>query len=544
MLVLGLSGGFSRHDVDFVPGLPHWFFYDSAAVLLHDGKVVCAVEEERLNRIKQTNRFPAHAVQACLTTASASLADLDATAYFVEEDYTDRSLLVQYAGAPEVPALGSRALITRRLAEYLGEGPDPTRIRFVAHHLAHAQSVNGQSGFDRSLVLVVDAQGEGDAVSVYASDGWQLDLLTSKYHTDSLGHLYSWGTELLGFKAVTDEYKFMSLASYGRPEVFRAGLRAVYELRPDGDYGLDLGALPDVLQRAGIYPPRVGTGFEQPHRDFAAGVQEMLEEITLHVLRHWRKETGLTRLAVAGGVGQNCTLDGKLAQSGLFDDVVAHPAAHDAGAALGAAAVVVGEQAAAPKRARVREVFWGKPLPPPDALRRTLSGWADYVTAAESARVEHDAAAMLAAGEIIAWVQGLSEFGPRALGNRSILADPRPAVNRDRVNFAIKRRESFRPFAPSVKAERVTDYFEFPDAMPNPDFMVFTVPVRARAAGGARCCNARRRHVAGARRRPDGQPAVLAPAGCRRACDRRAGRAEHVVQQQQRADRRLPSRTR
>jgi predicted NodU family carbamoyl transferase len=214
------------------------------------------------------------------------------------------------------------------------------------------------------------------------------------------------------------------------------------------------------------------------HKDFAAGLQEMLETIAWHVIGYWQRQTGHRRLALAGGVGQNCTLNGQLLRRRVFDDVFVHPAAHDAGAALGAALKVQADIGGPLPRQRLREVFWGPALPAHDTVRRLLDRWRGFITVRRSTQIERDTAALLARNKVIGWVQGRSEFGPRALGNRSILADPRPKSNRDRVNLMVKQRETYRPFAPSVRAEDLREYFEFPMNMEPPDFMVFTMPVR------------------------------------------------------------------
>jgi predicted NodU family carbamoyl transferase len=245
---------------------------------------------------------------------------------------------------------------------------------------------------------------------------------------------------------------------------------------------LDHAELQPAFSRIGFPLRRKGERFRQEHKDFAAGLQEVLENIGWHVISHWQRATGHRRLALAGGVGQNCTFNGRLLRSGIFDDVFVHPAAHDAGAALGAALKVHtdlgGTVPGDPPPRRVRSVFWGPPLPTRDKVRRLLDRWQGFITVTESAQVERDTAPLLAQDRVVGWMQGRSEFGPRALGNRSILAEPRPEANRDRVNRMVKQRETYRPFAPSVRAEDLREYFDFPMTMEPPDFMVFTVPVR------------------------------------------------------------------
>jgi decarbamoylnovobiocin carbamoyltransferase/7-O-carbamoyltransferase len=473
MLVLGVNCGLSPAGDDFMPDRFTLYFHDAAAVLLRDGDVVAGVEQERLSRVKHTTGFAGDAIQACLETAGARLADVDRLAFFFDEEYVDGELYQMYAERPRLPLRYSRTLLADRLRERFGTDLPSERVTFVPHHRSHAYSAYGQSGWTDALVVVMDGSGEYDSVSVYDAHGSTVDLLTNEDVPHSLGLAYLAGTQLLGYR-LFDEYKVMGLAPHGDPRTYRAVFDSLYELRPGGRYRLDHEALQPAFHRAGFPPRRAGEPLQRRHRDFAAGLQEMVERIGGHVVGHWQRATGHRRLALAGGVGQNSTLNGKLLRGGLFEDVFAHPAAHDAGAALGAALAVATDL---PKR-RIRHVFWGPALPPAGAVERILDRWSTFIHYGRSGDVAADTARLLAEGKVVGWVQGRSEFGPRALGNRSILADPRPSANRDRVNRMIKQRETYRPFAPSVQAEHLREYFEFPDAVPVPDFMVFTVPVR------------------------------------------------------------------
>jgi predicted NodU family carbamoyl transferase len=475
--VMGLCGAFSPANRDFVPRLPTWFYHDASAVLLRDGDVVAAVEQERLSRIKHTTRFAGDAMRACLEQAGVTMPAVDRIAFFYGEEYTDNQLYHQYMEHAELPLLRSRQLIVDRVHEALGVDVDPAIIEFVPHHLAHAYSAYPQSGFDDALVMVMDGNGEDASTSVYSGTGDRLELLATLGIPESLGHFYAASTELLGYR-LFDEYKVMGLAPHGDPRTYRGVLEALYELRPQGDYTFDWTALREAMFRADYVPRRLNEPFTQQHKDFAAAIQETLEAIAWHVVSHWAGVARHRRLALAGGVAQNCTFNGRVLASGLFDDVFVHPAAHDAGSAMGAALKVHEDAGGIVPRARIRSVFWGPTLAPHDKVRQMLSAWTGFVTFERATDVTGAAAGLLADDKVVGWVQGRSEFGPRALGNRSILADPRPETNRDRVNRLVKKREGFRPFAPSVQMESLRDYFVYPAEAPGPDFMVFTVPVR------------------------------------------------------------------
>ncbi|WP_073481371.1 carbamoyltransferase family protein [Streptoalloteichus hindustanus] len=478
MLVLGINCTLSPTHADFMARWWPLHYHDAAAALVRDGEVVAAVEQERLNRIKHTTAFAGDAIQACLEFAGASLTDVDRVAFFFGEHYTDRELYRLYARSPRLPVRSSRELLAERLQERFDTALPDEVLQFVEHHTAHAFTAYPQSGYDDALVAVLDGAGEENAISVYSGHGPAMELLTSHDISHSLGYLYLTGTELLGY-GLGDEYKVMGLAPHGNPATYRAVFTELYDLLPDGDFRLNYEDLHAAFARVGFTPRRKGEHFTPAHRDFAAGLQETLESIAWHVITHWQRATGHRRLAIAGGVGQNCTFNGKLLLRNRFDEVFVHPAAHDAGAALGAALKAHVDLGGAVPRRRVRQVFWGPALPAPDEVTDLLTRWKRFVRFERSTDVARDTASLLAEDRVVGWVQGRSEFGPRALGNRSILADPRPERNRDRVNRMIKQREGYRPFAPSVRAEDLHTYFEFPRTMPTPDFMVFTVPVRA-----------------------------------------------------------------
>lgn len=450
MYVAGLWGGLNLNG---------WTGHDASAVLLADDACVAAIEEERLSRVKHTRRAPRAALAFCLEQAGIALADVDRLAIGVsEKTVTDRSR-------------------TAAIDHAIGAPVPRERIAFVEHHVAHAYGAYAASGYEQALVVTLDGQGEEHAGLVGRVRGTEIQRLRDITIPNSLGLFYLLVTNFLGYR-LFDEYKVMGLAPYGDPSRFRAVLQELYTLEPDGHYRLAL-ERPEVLWRIGPRRRR-DEPFTQTHKDLAASLQEVLETIVLHVLRHFRRVTRLRSLCLSGGVAHNCSMNGAIAASGLFDRLFVHPAAHDAGTALGAATLVARRQGPRRRGPRpLRDVSWGSPTPRGDDLLSELRRWDGYIRVRRAADVSREAAALLAQGAVIGWVQGRSEFGPRALGNRSILADPRPAAHRERINAMIKKREAFRPFAPSVLAERAHEYFEIPPAACNLAHMVFVVPVRA-----------------------------------------------------------------
>ena len=475
MIVLGINGQFNTRAHRHLDHVPPWFFHDAAAALLVDGELVCAVEEERLTRIKHTNGFPVEAICACLTTAGIALADVDRAAFFFGEEYTNKELFHRYIEEPSVQLRWARELIHERLTEVDGRGLPEDRLDFIEHHPAHAASALVDSGHRDALVVVIDGNGEEHSISVYNAEGGALVQLATVPTADSLGHLYTRGTELLGYR-LFDEYKVMGLAPLGDPATYRSALQSVYELGDHGTFWVRSEQLRTALFRTGYRPRRSGEAFTAQHRDLAAAIQEAVETIALHAINNWLTGTGHRQLVIAGGVAQNSTLNGKLLRNSKLDDVFVHPAAHDSGAAYGAALLAeAGHRPLSPLRRR--SVYLGPCVEREEVVENLLDTWSDVLEYSKMTDIADATAELLANDKIVGWVQGRSEFGPRALGNRSILADPRPRTNKDRVNFAVKQREGYRPFAPSVQAERCATYFDIPGGK-NPDFMTFTVPVR------------------------------------------------------------------
>lgn len=437
--------------------------HDSAAVLLAGGDVVVGIEEERLDRLKHSNRLPLLALSRCLEA-------------YGERRTAASELHVAFYGSPADPTERAelRALIAA-LGRQMGVELDAGSIHLVGHHFCHAASAFFPSPFQESLVVTVDGQGDGLCVTINIGREATLEVVKEvPWPGRSLGYFYERVTRFLGFGAY-DEYKVMGLAPYGDPARFRGVLGQSYRLLPGGEWSLRLDELPAIL-RAG-FDGRAGLDPESREAaDLAATVQEALEVILLHVLRHYRAETGLRNLCMAGGVALNCTANRKILESGLFDDVFVQPASHDGGAALGAAlaafAGLTGKRSPRP----MNHVYWGTAIDGA-ATQAQLGAWQALIEVERCDDVFERAAALMAEGEVLGWVGGRAEFGPRALGNRSILADPRPVSHKDRINAMVKKREAFRPFAPAVAEEFADEFFEVKPGKSYP-WMIFVAGVR------------------------------------------------------------------
>jgi carbamoyltransferase len=475
MLVLGLSGGLDAIEEQyFCPYANH--LHDSAAVLIEDGRVVAAIESERLSRIKHSNKFPAEAIEFCLRERGISLTDLDRIAYYWAQGYVDWENFDRFMGYDKPRRYANaRELFSEVFENRFGVNMND-RLRFVNHHVSHALSAAAFCGFQEALVCSIDGKGDTGAGLIAEFRDGSLRPLTEIPHKFSLGVYYVRAIGFIGYRQF-DEYKVMGLAPYGDPSRFRDVMAKSYELEADGKFGAWSPWLSDSdLHELTRLP---GEPFLQIHKDWAAALQVALEDIVLHVLRHYRRTTGLANLALAGGVAHNCTMNGRLLNSGLFDQVFVQPASHDAGAALGAALQVYHEECGEPVRTtRLEHVYWGTDIGPADRVCSEIRAWQSLIDYSREDDVVTAAADLLAGGAAIGWVQGRSEFGPRALGNRSILADPRPAENKGRINKMIKKREAYRPFAPTVLEENVSEYFVVPANGASLPFMTFVVEVR------------------------------------------------------------------
>jgi carbamoyltransferase len=470
--------------------------HDSAAALVIDGEFVVGVAEERIARRKHTGDFPAGAIDACLAHAGLVLGEIDELVHSF--DYAPHRAIYEFE-----PVSGElyREVLSREafVARVRGAFPEfpLERIGHVDHHLAHAASAYLTSGFEECLVMVIDGMGEAHGVSVYHARDGRLDPVRRIFATDSIGIFYSVVTLHLGFDFNSDEYKIMGLAPYGDPQRFRSFFDEAVVLTPDGGWLIPPLKLPGTrgerenylptrrhLAERLIVPREPETEITADHRDVAAGLQACLDRAILHICSHFGERLGARRLALAGGVALNTTANGKLLASGAFDEIYVQPAAGDDGSALGAALHRASCAGAVPNR-RSPAPFYG-PAHPIESIERALSEFDARieVTRLVSTQAACEAAAeLIAAGEVVAWYRGRMEFGPRALGHRSILADPGRSEMRDRVNALVKMREAFRPFAPAVTLEEVHRWFEVAPGTELP-YMTVNVDVRPEHRAG------------------------------------------------------------
>lgn len=478
MLVLGWYGGITleRPHQDLRKFSYGGICHDAAAVLVDDGKVVAAIEEERLSRLKHTGKLPVNAVQFCLDSYGVNYSDIDKFVFSTREQEVDLGYRMNYTLYNDLKYKYDKDMFCDVLYQSYGMKFRRENLSFVEHHISHASSAYYMSGFDRSLILTIDgASSEGFAGYVISADGDSFNVLHRVGNMDSLGALYIAVIRLIGYLP-HDEYKVMGLAPYGDPSKYRDIFNKVYTLLPEGRFQINW------LNYMSLYnyiPPRgKGEGFTQEHKDLAATLQEALEVIVMHMLEYYRKVTGHTRLCMAGGVAHNCSMNGKILYSGLFDEVFVQPAAHDAGTALGAALYVSKTQNTNARLPRLQHLYWGTNVGENDKIHSLLKKWEKFLSFKKDDNIIETTARLIADGYVVGWVQGRSEFGPRALGNRSILADPRPPENKTVINAMVKKREGYRPFAPSIMEEYLGDFYEVPQSAAPLSFMNFVLQTK------------------------------------------------------------------
>lgn len=472
------------------------FYHDSAACLLRDGELVAAAQEERFSRKKHDHRFPKAAVEACLKAGGLTVDDIDHVVFY-EKPFSKfaRILDTHLAFAPRglkafmmaipswiteklwIPGLVEEALGTQR------------PLLFADHHESHAASAFFPSPFDRAAVLTIDGVGEWATSSYGVGEGNRVTLHREMHFPHSLGLLYSAATYFTGFKVNSGEYKVMGLAPYGEPRFVKQIKEHLIDLREDGSFSMNqeyfnycagLTMTSTKIEELFGGPPRAPESrLTQREMDLARSVQEVTEEIVLKMAAHVRKETGESKLCLAGGVALNCVANGKLLRSGIFDDIWIQPAAGDSGGALGAAYIGwhhYHDKPAQPKqgRDRMKGSYLGTAYSN-DEIGAFLTAQRVPAEFLDDDALATRVAALLAEGMVVGWFQGRMEFGPRALGGRSILGDPRSPEMQKKMNLKIKFRESFRPFAPSVLAEKVGEWFELEGGSP---YMLIVAPVR------------------------------------------------------------------
>jgi carbamoyltransferase len=475
MFTLGIHGGINTAR-DFTLPTPVNWLHDAAAVLCRDGEVVAAAEEERFTRIKHVSFFPVEAIRYCLDSQHLTLADVEWIV--LSSDHMNDFLRMvnnwRHGTRGWLAENRYARVASDVLARDFGVDTQDTLL-FAGHHRSHALSAVWQSGFAECLCVVLDGWGDGLTGLIASFRDGQLTIVRTLSEIGPAG-LYLTGTEIIGFSQF-EEYKVMGLAPYGDPEQARSDGARLIACRDQGESAVLLPEMTRLAEERRAFRVR-DAAIEPRHVNFAAALQSAAEHAFLHLLRYVQYETGHEHLALAGGFAQNCTANGKVIASGLFKEVFVQPAAYDAGCAIGAAMHGYLHAGGRMTSQRLAHVYWGADTPPRQTLERLFHAWNAMIDVQEPEDICDTAAQLIADGCLIGWMQGRAEFGARALGNRSILADPRPAANKDRINALVKKREAFRPFAPSVQEECLHAYFEVPagvDALP---FMVVVVPVR------------------------------------------------------------------
>ena len=470
------------------------FYHDAAACLVVDGEIIAAAQEERFTRKKHDLGFPAQAITYCLEEAQVDPEELDYVVFYDKPFLKFERLLETYlAFAPRglqsfvasMPLWVKDKLFQKKIlidALHALWGPDPAwgeRLRFCEHHLSHAASAFFPSPFEEAAVLTMDGVGEWATSSLAVGQGNRLSLKKEIRFPHSLGLLYSAFTYYTGFKVNAGEYKLMGLAPYGEPRYVPLIKEHLIDIKDDGSFALDLryfGFCSSLTMTNGRFhrlfggPPRhPETELSQKEMDIAASIQAVTEEVVLKLSHGIRKTTGQRQLCLAGGVALNCVANGKLVREGIFEQVWIQPAAGDAGGAIGAALAVHHLMLDQPRRVGPGDSMKGAYLGPAysqaEIERRLAAAGAHFVTVSDEDLINYTARA-LAAGQAVGWHQGRMEFGPRALGGRSILADPRSPQMQKQLNLKVKFRESFRPFAPSVLREDVADWFQLETESP------------------------------------------------------------------------------
>lgn len=497
------------------------YFHDSAAALLRDGELVAAAEEERFSRKKHDYDFPQRAIDFCLRAGGIRSEELDYVAFF-EKPFAkfERLLLSNLQTFPS-----SYAVFRETMINWLGDklwikhliekrlGVPPGRILFSEHHLSHAASAFFCSPFEKAALLTVDGVGEWTTASVGLGEGTSIRLLSEIRFPHSLGLLYSAFTAFLGFEVNEGEYKVMGMAPFGSPR-YVDKVRQVIRAFPDGSFELDMDyfcfhrskekAFTSKFEELFGPPRRPGVPFftrgttfptyfgdkpgdydqqakaNEHYADIAASIQAVTEGVLLGMAEHAHRSTGQKALCLAGGVALNSVANGRIFRETPFEDVFIQPSAGDGGSAVGAALYAYHTVLGNPRRFVMRHAFWGEEHPP-EAIQGFLEeSGIPYERIEDEERLIGRVVDDLMEGKVVGWHQGRFEWGPRALGARSILADPRREEMKDTVNVRVKYREPFRPFAPSVLAERAGEYFEAPEAERHlpARYMLYVVKVR------------------------------------------------------------------
>jgi len=464
------------------------YYHDSAAALLRDGQIVAAAQEERFTRRKNDERFPKNAVAFCLKRAGIAETELDAVVFYDKPITKFARLLESYlAVAPHgittfprvLPGWLSEKLNLRKtIRDELPSLKRDCNILFAEHHQSHAASAFYPSPFKEAAIVTVDGVGEWATTTIGRGDRNGIEILKEIRFPHSLGLLYSAFTAYCGFRINSGEYKLMGLAPYGEPKYADAIYKHLIDLKPDGSFWLNMHYFAFLRSLVmtnekfhalfGGPPRKPESPIETRHKDVAASIQAVTNEVMVRLARHAREVTGLKNLCMAGGVALNCVANGLILREKIFDDLWIQPAAGDAGGALGAAVAVT----------KTRCAMQGALLGPEFSeteIESTLRSHSAVYERLDDRELFQRTAELIAAEKVVGWVQGRMEFGPRALGNRSILGDARSPKMQSQMNLKIKFRESFRPFAPVVRIERANDYFDLHTESP---YMLLVAPAR------------------------------------------------------------------
>jgi carbamoyltransferase len=475
------------------------YYHDAAAALVGDGKIISAAQEERFTRKKNDSDFPRHAVQFCLRHANLTLAQLDAVVFYDKPILKFARLLETYLAV----APGGWRTFSTVMSNWLGEKLDlrkairaelpelrpDCQILFTEHHQSHAASAFYPSPYDEAAILTIDGVGEWATTTIGHGRGSEIKMLKELRFPHSLGLVYSAFTDYCGFRINSGEYKLMGLAPYGEPKYADAIRRELLDIKPDGSFWLNLDYFNflrgttmtnEKFHKLFGGPPRgPEEKIEQRQMDVARSIQLVTEEIMLLLARHAREVTGQKNLCMAGGVALNCVANGRILKEKIFERIWIQPAAGDAGGALGAALAAWNSQATTGTGKKIKGDAMQASLLGPgfsdDEIETVLRSHNAVFQKLENAALLDFTVELLKTEKVVGWFQGRMEFGPRALGNRSILGDARSTKMQSVMNLKVKFRESFRPFAPIVRRERVADYFELEVESP---YMLLVAPVK------------------------------------------------------------------
>lgn len=473
------------------------YYHDSAAALVGENGIIAAAQEERFTRIKHDSSFPIHSIKYCLEEANLKLEDLDQVVFYEKPFLKFDRLLETYIGFAPVGLhsfvkampqwLKQKLHLPREIRKQL-PGKWDKSIVFTTHHESHAASAFFPSPFEEAVILTMDGVGEWDTATIGVGKGNQIELLKSMHFPDSLGLLYSAFTYFCGFKVNSGEYKLMGLAPYGSPVYKDKIVNELLDLKEDGSFRVNLDYLnycqgltmtnKQFDQLFGGPPRRSESQITQREIDLASSIQAVTEEIVLRMAKYAKEVSGLSNLCLAGGVALNCVANGKLLRSKIFDQVWIQPASGDAGGALGAALFTHFQLMDKNREAKPSDSMKGSFLGPCFTNEEVKHFLTDSDTPYHFYENEDElleiVSQQLDTGKIIGWFQGRMEFGPRALGSRSIIGDARNAAMQSKMNLSIKFRESFRPFAPSVLEEEIGRYFDLDSPSP---YMLLVAPV-------------------------------------------------------------------